>query len=89
MIKFNKPNNLNGLELINELRSAGVNIEKPPLIDGNNEFWLDISPEDEALAAQVVATHNGTTTAVEPTAADKLAASGLTVQDLKDLLGLN
>lgn len=89
MIKFNKPNNLNGLELINELRSAGVNIEKPPLIDGNNEFWLDVSPEDEALAAQVVATHNGTTIAAEPTAADKLAASGLTVQDLKDLLGLN
>lgn len=89
MIKFNKPENLNGLELINELKSAGVNIEKPPLIDGNNEFWLDISSEEESLASQVVAAHNGTTVAVEPTASDKLAASGLTVQDLKDLLGLN
>jgi hypothetical protein len=89
MIKFNKPENLNGLELINELNVAGVAIEKPPFIDGNNDFWLDINPADESVAAAVVAAHNGTTVAPEPTPADKLAAAGLTVDELKAVLGLN
>jgi hypothetical protein len=89
MIKFNKPQNLNGLELINELKAAGVSIEKPPLIDGNDDFWLEVDPADEAKAAAVVAAHNGTTIASEPTPADKLTAAGLTVDELKAVLGLN
>jgi hypothetical protein len=88
MIKFDKPENLNGLELINELNADGVFIEKPPFIDGNGDFWLDINPADEVKATPVVAAHNGTTVAPEPTAADKLAASGLTVEELKEVLGL-
>lgn len=89
MIKFNKPENLNGLELINELKSAGVNIDRPPLIDGNGDFWLDIESTDESVALSVVTSHNGTTIAVDPTPADKLAAAGLTVEDLREILGLN
>ena len=88
MIKFNRPENLNGLELINELNAAGVFIEKPPFIDANGDFWLDINPADEVKAAPVVAAHNGTTVAPEPTIEDKLASVGLNLDDLKSALGL-
>jgi hypothetical protein len=88
MIKFKKPVNLNGAELIAELKSASVEISNSPEIDGNGDFWLDIATKDEAKAKSVVEAHNGTTTAPEPTVADKLANAGLTVEDLKAALGL-
>ena len=88
MIKFNKPKNLNGAELLQQLNNNGVEITQPPLIDGNGDFWLDIAVADEAKAQTVVAAHNGTTVAPEPTVADKLANAGLTVEDLKAALGL-
>ena len=88
MIKFDKPQNLNGSELMDELNSAGVQIVNSPKIDGNGIFWLDIDPADEAKAKPIVAAHNGTTIAPEPTVADKLASVGLTIDDLKEALGL-
>jgi hypothetical protein len=88
MIKFNKPKNLNGAELLQQLNNNGVEITQPPLIDGNGDFWLDIAVADEAKAQTVVEAHNGTTVAPEPTVADKLANAGLTVEDLKAALGL-
>ena len=88
MIKFNKPKNLNGAELLQQLNNNGVEITQPPLIDGNGDFWLDIAVKDEAKAQTVVEAHNGTTVAPEPTVADKLANAGLTVEDLKAALGL-
>jgi hypothetical protein len=88
MIKFNKPENLNGTELMAELNAAGIKITEPPLIDGNGDFWLDIAEKDEAKATPIVAAHNGTTVAPEATVAQKLASVGLDVQDLKAALGL-
>ena len=88
MIKFDKPQNLNGAELIANLNAAGVAINEPPLIDGNGDFWLDIKSADEAKTATVVAAHNGTTVAPEPTIDDKLASVGLNLADLKTALGL-
>jgi len=91
MIKFNKPTNLNGTELLAELAAVGivlVPIEQSPVVDSNNDMWLDIKPEDEAKAAAIVAAHNGTTVAPEPTVADKLASVGLNLDDLKEALGL-
>ena len=88
MIKFNKPKNLNGAELLQQLNNNGVEITQPPLIDGNGDFWLDIAVKDETKAQTVVEAHNGTTVAPEPTVADKLANAGLTVEDLKAALGL-
>jgi hypothetical protein len=88
MIKFNKPANLNGAELLKELNENSIEIINPPFIDGNKDFWLDIKEEDEVKAAVVVAAHNGTTVAPEPTIADKLATVGLTLDDLKAALGL-
>lgn len=86
MIKFDKPENLNGAELLSELAVVGIILDpitQPPLIDGNGDFWLDINEADEAKAAAVVAAHNGTTVAPEPTVADKLASVGLSLDELK------
>ena len=88
MIKFDKPQNLNGAELIAELNATGVAINEPPLIDGNGHFWLDVKSADEAKAAAVVAAHNGTTIAPEPTVEQKLASVGLSLPDLKTALGI-
>lgn len=88
MIKFDKPENLNGAELLNELNVAGIKITEPPLIDGNGEFWLDISNKDKSKAESVVAAHNGNTVAPEPTVEQKLSSVGLNVEDLKAALGL-
>ncbi len=91
MIKFDKPANLNGSQLLDELAAIGVVLDKQeqaPLLDGNGDFWLDVKPADKAKASAVVAAHNGTTVAPEPTIEDKLASVGLSLPDLKAALGL-
>jgi hypothetical protein len=88
MIQFTKPENLNGAELLTELNAGGVTITSRPMIDGAGNFWLDIAEADKAKATTIVAAHNGTTIPPEPTVADKLAAAGLTVDELKLALGL-
>jgi hypothetical protein len=91
MIKFDKPVNLNGAELLDELAAVGIELQnetQAPFIDGNGDFWLDIKPTDEAKAEAVVTAHNGTTVAPEPTIETKLASVGLSLPDLKAALGL-
>jgi hypothetical protein len=88
MIKFTKPVNLNGAELLNELTQAGIDVIGLPVVDGNNDFWLDIAEADKAKATPIVAAHNGTIIPPEPTIEDKLASVGLSVTDLKAALGL-
>lgn len=88
MIQFTQPTNLNGTELLTELNAAGVGITKPPMIDGNGDFWLDIAEADKAKATPIVAAHNGTMVAPELTIDEKLASVGLSVSDLKSALGL-
>lgn len=85
MIKFNKPINLNGTELRQELRNAKVDISDDNLSvrEISGDLYLDIKPTDESTAAAVVAAHNGTTVAPEPTIADKLASVGLSLDELK------
>jgi hypothetical protein len=88
MIKFNKPENLNGAELLNELTNAGVEVKELPYIDGNGDFWLDVKESDKAQTITIVAAHNGTIIPPEPTIEQKLASVGLNVEDLKAALGL-
>ena len=91
MIQFIKPTNLNGTELRKELNDAGVTIDYDFLAvrdDGCGNLLLDIADSDEAKATPIVAAHNGTTVAPEPTVTDKLASVGLSVSDLKAALGL-
>jgi hypothetical protein len=91
MIKFNKPDQLNGTELVAELKSIGVivNDKTSPLIDGNGDFWLDIPAKDEAKTKPIVAAHNGTTVALDKSAAKSaiLNRIGLTADELQVLLG--
>lgn len=87
MINFNKPENLNGAELVAELKAGGVSIKDLPMVENEN-FWLDIAEADKAKATPIVAAHNGTIVAPEPTIGDKLASVGLSVTDLKEALGL-
>lgn len=91
MIKFDKPENLNGSELLAELAEIGIILDdktQAPLIDGNGEFWLDVTPKDATAVAEVVAAHNGTTIPPAPSIEQKLASVGLTINDLKTALGL-
>jgi hypothetical protein len=62
MIKYNKPVNLNGRELVAELNAAGivVNLDNSPFVDGNDDLWLDIDKKDETKAKNIVDVHNGT-----------------------------
>jgi hypothetical protein len=69
MIQFIKPTNLNGTELLAELNSGGVVVTGLPAIDGNGNFWLDITEADKAKATPIVAAHNGTTVAPDNSAA--------------------
>jgi hypothetical protein len=85
MIKFNKPNKLNGAELKEELAAVGIIVDKVfDFADGTIGFETD----NESAASQVVAAHNGTTVAPEPTVEQKLASVGLNLTDLKSALGL-
>lgn len=68
MIKFNKPENINGEVLINELLEAGVSIQEnhdfklpyePPLIDGNGDLWLAVDESDRLKAQTVLNLHSG------------------------------
>ena len=88
MITFTKPQNLNGKELLDELSAVGVVVEGLPIDDGEGNLMLKIASKDEGKAAAVVAAHNGTIIAPEPTVQEKLASVGLTVADLKTALGL-
>lgn len=88
MIQFTKPVNLNGAELVEELKAAGVQVSDFPTVDGSDILWLDIQSKDEAKASSVVEAHNGTIVAPELTVVEKLASVGLSVNDLKAALGL-
>ncbi len=88
MIKFDKPKNLNGTELLAELNAAGVSISQSPMLDGNENLLLDISEADKDTAAAIVAAHDGTMVAPEKSITEKLASVNLSVDDLKAALGL-
>jgi hypothetical protein len=85
MIQFNLPNKLNGAQLLDELKAAGVAITEYATIE-NGSLFLDIEAKDEAKAKAVVDSHIGVDK--EPTLNDKLSSVGLSVADLKAALGL-
>lgn len=69
MISFDKPNNLDGAKLIDELLAAGVAIigvdeiahlgKTAPSIDGEGNLLLAIAESDKSKAKAVVTAHNG------------------------------
>jgi hypothetical protein len=89
MIQFTKPAQLNGSQLRDELRAAGVAItddNKTVSTDGEQMLWLEIAETDKITAQKIVAKHVGIDK--EPTLDDKLSSVGLSVADLKAALGL-
>jgi hypothetical protein len=91
MATFTKPTHLNGAELRTELRSQGIEISDDSnavKINENGLLILDIKAKDETKANAIVAAHNGTTIAPEPTISQKLASVGLSIDELKAALGV-
>jgi hypothetical protein len=87
MIEFQKPTNLNGKELLEELDSAGVIVNGRPEVE-LEILRLDITATDKAKAEKVIAQHNGTTTDVDRSAekAALLERLGITAEEAALLL---
>lgn len=68
MIAFDKPSDLNGAKLIEELLAAGVEVigiddlahlgKTPPTIDGNGKLVLSIADKDKNKAQSVISAHD-------------------------------
>lgn len=89
MIQFDKPENLNGFELVAELEAKGIKVIEPLVIDGNGDFWIDINEKDKTKAKTVVDAHNGTTNAPDLSVQRQniLDRLGLTADEASLLLG--
>ena len=85
MAIFNKPQNLNGAELIEELAVAGLTVNE--IID-HSDGTIEFNTADVVKAQQVVGQHNGTIIAPELSIEQKLNSVGLNLNDLKVALGL-
>ena len=59
MEQFNKPEQLNGRQLLAELAAANIKVNDDPTIDGEGVLLLDIAKGDKEKAAVVVASHLG------------------------------
>ena len=88
MITFDKPKNLNGIQLIKELKAANITVTDDPEIDGNGNFRLAVSEADKAATAAIVAVHDGQKTYTDNSAAKTalLAKLGITADEAKLLL---
>jgi hypothetical protein len=84
MIKFNLPEKLNGEQLVNELKSAGVNVIGIPFIDGQGDFYLNVSDKDKTKTEAIVKNHVGVDS--EITLDQKLSSVGLSLEELKAAL---
>jgi hypothetical protein len=89
MALFTKPEALNGTQLRDELRTAGVTISddiNAVLDTSDGSIYLDIKKADESKAATVVAAHVGVDLIIELSIEDKLASVGISLDDLKAAL---
>jgi len=89
MASFTKPSSLNGTQLREELKAAGVAISddiNAVLDSSDGLIHLDIKTADETKAAEVVASHVGVDSVIELTLAEKLASVGISLDELKAAL---
>lgn len=84
MTNYPKPENLNGTELMAELSAVGIVVNR---VRDNGDNTITLETDDDEAAA-IVAAHNGTIVAPEPTIEQKLSSVGLSLPDLKVALGL-
>jgi hypothetical protein len=89
MASFTKPASLNGIQLKEELRAAGVSIsdDSAAVLDSSDGFiHLDIKKADETKAAAVVAAHVGVDSVIELSLDEKLASVGISLAEIKAAL---
>ena len=88
MTKFDLPNSFNGEQLVNEIEAKGISIDRSvlPLVDGNKQLWLSVAESDYDAVLSVIDKHKPVF--YEPTITDKLAAAGISLDDLKVALGI-
>lgn len=91
MIKFTKPQELNGNQLRKELRNGQVPISDDIFsvqVDDNDELWLDIAEKDKTKAAAIVQAHVGIDESIAKKAAKTalLAKLGITAEEAALLL---
>ena len=84
MIGFDIPSKLNGAQLLQELKTAGIVSDIPMITDG--QLWLTITKAQENAAKTIVNNHVGVDTV--PTFEEKLANAGISLDELKTALGL-
>jgi hypothetical protein len=82
---FTKPENLNGTQLIAELSAVGLSVDRVT-VEASGELFLDVPAKDKAKAEAIIAVHNGSTVAPEPSISEKLASVGLSIEELKAAL---
>jgi hypothetical protein len=90
LLKLKKPAELNGAQLVNELRAEGIVIADA--INGSigiegNLLLIYVDEQHLEKVTQVVNAHIAQPTP-EPTIEDKLSSVGLSLPDLKAALGL-
>ena len=86
MSTLQKPASLNGVQLIKELKSAGVEIKNDMncIFDTSDGFiHLDIKAANETKAAAVVAAHVGVDSVIELSLDEKLASVGISLAEIK------
>lgn len=92
MIKIEIADTFHGKQLIQEMKDAGVVVYEnltgisAVVKESNGEVFIPTSEEFAELAQQVANSH--VPVFKEDTVVDKLAAAGLTVEELKQALGL-
>ena len=89
MLKFTRPVELNGEQLIDELKAAGVKITEIPFLDGNGDLWLNVAEKDKLKAETIVSAHIGIDLSIARAIAKSaiLDRIGLTADELKTILG--
>lgn len=90
MIKFDKPIEINGKQLRQELRDAGINISDEigaVAIDGDGNFWVDVDEKNKSKAQEIISLHVPKKEPID-SVIEKLESVGLNIEDLKSALGL-
>jgi hypothetical protein len=93
MIKFTKPENLDGFYLRQELTKSGIKLFSKSFRLVGDDLFLDIAAKDESAAQSVIEAHNGAipySAEIEAKAAAKAALLerlGITEDEAKLLLG--
>jgi peptide deformylase len=92
MIRIQLDKEFNGNQLIQEMRNAGIELYEnligisAVMIEANRDIMIPTTEEYSQLAQQIADSHSPVF--IQPTIQDKLAAAGLSVDELKTALGL-